>query len=339
MNSSNFTKLISVLLPTIALLVVVMFINDYWLRILTMIAINIILAASLRLSLVAGMFNMGQIAFYAIGAYSSMMLITKLNISFWIALPLSGILAVLFAFFLGVITTKVKGFYFCMLTLAFVEFIRLAILAIPALGANNPVTIPSPNPIIIPHVLTLNFVSNLSNCYLAIILLAIVLAILYRIEKSQMGTILKSLGINEDLAESFGADTRKYRVMAFCLSSFFAGIAGSFYASYVTIIGPSFFTVLASVIILMTVFIGGINSFWGPIIGAVILTLLPQLLRMTSTVQLQPTIYAVCLILVIFLMPNGLVSALKLIYNKIPAKVKKRLPRLPSEPKVTDYTA
>jgi len=273
-----------------------------------MLGITILLATSLRLTLIAGIFNLGQIAFYGIGAYVLMELVTDLGISFWLGLPLAGIAAAIVALGLGYVTIRVKGLYFCMLSMAFVEFVRLTIIAIPFLGALNPRPIPPPNPIVIPYLLRVEFISKVPYYYLMFALVAIMLVLLYRIEKSQMGAILKSMTESEDLTRGIGVNIVRYKVLAFVICSFFASVAGAFWSSYATIISPESFEVWKSIMVFIVAVVGGLGSLWGPVIGAAFLTILPEVLRAIVPYELEPTFYAITLILIIYFVPPGLIG-------------------------------
>lgn len=286
-----------------------------WLHIIIMVGIAIMLASSLRLSQIAGVFNLGQIAFYAIGAYVLTSLGVYLGLSFWLCLPAAGVAAGLIALGLGYLTIRVRGVYFVMVSLALVEIVRSAIIATPFLGGYKIIEVPAPTPIIIPHLFEVQFVSKVSYYYLLLVLLAVTLAILYRIEKSGIGVTLKCIADNERLALSIGINSVGYKVLAFCISSFFAGIAGAFYATYSGIIGPQGFNVWASIIIFIMIVIGGMGSFWGPIIGAIFLTVLPEVFA--GMPQYEPIIYGILVILVFFFMPKGLVDLPRLVRVKV----------------------
>jgi branched-chain amino acid transport system permease protein len=262
----------------------------------------------------AGVWNLGQIAFYAIGAYTLTLLMVYYNVSFWLLLPLAGIVAAAASVGFGYVTIRVRGLYFVMLALAFVEIIRLTIIAVPFLGAQRVMNIPRPNPIIIPYLVKVEFISKTPYYYLMLALVVITLAILYLIERSRIGGILKSIAVSEPLCESVGIDTTRYKVVAFAICSFFAGIAGGFYAPYASLIAPGSFTSSASIMIFLGLIVGGAGSFWGPVIGAALLTVLPEALR--GAVTYEPMVSAVILILIVFFLPSGLVSLSKVVRSK-----------------------
>lgn len=316
MNRHNLVRTTAFLILAAILLVVPIVIRDpYVVHILIMVGISIILCASLRLVLVTGIWNLGQIAFYAIGAYTLTLLMVYYDVSFWLSLPLAGIAAAVVSLGFGYLTIRIKGLYFVMLTLAFVEMIRLTIIAVPFLGAQRVMNIPPPNPIIIPYLLRVEFISKTPYYYLVLALVVITLAVLYLIDRSRMGDILKSIAASEPLCQSVGINTTRYKVLAFVICSFFAGIAGGFYAPYIGLIAPGSFTSWASIMVFLALVVGGVGSFWGPVIGASLMTALPEVLR--GAVMYEPLISAAILILILFFLPGGLVSLPRVIRTRM----------------------
>lgn len=316
MNRQNLVRTTAFLILAAILLVVPIVIRDpYVVHILIMVGISIILCASLRLVLVTGIWNLGQIAFYAIGAYTLTLLMVYYDVSFWLSLPLAGIAAAVVSLGFGYLTIRIKGLYFVMLTLAFVEMIRLTIIAVPFLGAQRVMNIPPPNPIIIPYLLRVEFISKTPYYYLVLALVVITLAVLYLIDRSRMGDILKSIAASEPLCQSVGINTTRYKVLAFVICSFFAGIAGGFYAPYIGLIAPGSFTSWASIMVFLALVVGGVGSFWGPVIGASLMTALPEVLR--GAVMYEPLISAAILILILFFLPGGLVSLPRVIRTRM----------------------
>lgn len=316
MNRQNLTKTIAFLILAVILLAVPIVIRDpYVIHILIMVGISIILCASLRLVVMTGVWHLGQIAFYAIGAYTLTLLMVYYDISFWLLLPLAGIAAAAASLGFGYLTIRVKGLYFVMLALAFVEMIRLTIIAVPFLGAQRVMNIPPPNPIIIPYLLRVEFISKTPYYYLILALVVITLAVFYMIERSRVGSILKSIAANEPLCKSVGINTTRYKVLAFVICCFFAGIAGGFYAPYIGLIAPGSFTSWASIMVFLALIVGGVGSFWGPVLGAAFLTALPEVLR--GAAIYEPMISAAILILILFFLPSGLTSLPRVVRSRM----------------------
>jgi branched-chain amino acid transport system permease protein len=280
------------------------------LHILIIAGIAVILATGLHLSQIVGLFNLGQAAFFAIGAYSLFLLRLNLGLSFWVTLPLAGMIAGIIALGLGFPFVKVKGVYFVMLSLALVEVVRLTIIAVPFLGGYRTIIVPPIEPI-----LGVDLNSKIAQYYLMLGLVAITLVVLYRIQKSRIGATLKCIADNEPLAQSLGMRSSAYKVLAFSIASFFAGIAGGFYATYMMVIGPNDFTVWTSIRIFMWVVVGGMGFFWGPLIGAVFLTFLSS--AFLGMAEYETIIVAIIIILVIFFLPGGIVTIPRLVQKRV----------------------
>ena len=304
------TKLLKSAFPLIAIIILlilpVMISDAYVLHIVITVGVAVMLATSCRLTMLPGLWNISIVAFYGIGAYAVYMLMANLDLSFWLALLTAGVISGIIALGLSYITIRVKGLYFALLSIAFIEVVRLTIIEIPFLGGFKAITVPPIAPIVIPHVFTIEFVSKVPFYYLMLLLLAITLVILYRIDKSRIGTILESIADSEPLTESIGINTTRYKVLAFSIGSFFAALAGGFNASYSHVISPQGINLWTAMVIFIAVVVGGMGSIWGPVIGAGLLTVLPEVLR--SAVYWEPLIYAIIVILVVFFLPGGLIT-------------------------------
>ena len=292
------------------------------LHIVIMVAIYIILVSSLRLTVITGLWNLSTVAFYGIGSYTVYLLMTNLGLSFWLALLMAGIVAGIIALGLGYVTIRIKGMYFVLLTIAFVEVARLTITEIPFLGGYMCLTVPSINPIVIPHVVRVEFISKLPFYYLMLILVGITLVVLYRIDKCRLGAVLESVADHEPLAESIGINTTRYKLLAFCVGSFFPGIAGGYLASYSGIVSPQGINLGAAMAVFIAMFVGGMGSLWGAVLGATLITVLPELLR--GAVYYEPLIGAIVVILVVFFLPRGLITLPGLFQERVLKPVSSR---------------
>ena len=150
-------------------------------------------------------------------------------------------------------------------------------------------------------------------------LLAITFLFLYSLEKSRIGTNLKIIAQSTDLAESIGINVMRHQVLAFTICSFFGGLAGGFFASYNVIISPEGFTVGYSIILVATMVVGGMYSFWGPAVGAILLIIIPQVVPIIPAGFGEKIFYGVLLVLILFFLPKGLIS--------LPETIKARLSR------------
>ena len=306
------------LLKTLAFLVVVAAVllipvalrNPRFLHALIMTGLAIILATSNRLPLLGGTWHFGHVAFYAIGAYTALLTMSKLGLAFWFSLPLAGGVAGTIALGFAYATSRVRGMYFALLTLAFIEVVRLTITYTPFLGGFRALSCPAP------RFFAVEFTTRMPYYYLLLFLVAIALFVLWRIEKSRIGEALSAIAESESLAESIGMNATHYRVLAFCTSAVFAGIAGAFYAPYTTVIGPSVFNMWATVVIWIQIVVGGWGSFWGPVVGAIFLVLLREYLPGTGA--WENIFYAITVLGVLFFLPEGLVGLTQVVRERWP---------------------
>lgn len=256
-----------------------------------------------RLVMSTGQLTLGHAAYMAVGAYASALLVMKGGFSFWLALPTAGMIAALVALLIGYPTLRIKGVYFAIITFAFAEIVRLVIVNWPGfLGGSGGIPgIPSPSPFF-----SIPFTGRVPFYYLILFISLVTFLVMRGIDKSRIGKIFSAIHESDDLAQSFGINIMKYKLIAFGLGCFFAGLSGSFYAHYYNFASPEFFTIWQSVYCLLFVIVGGVGGVFGPLLGSFFMTLVPEFLRETK--EYEPVIYAVILILVMFLLPGGLIT-------------------------------
>ncbi len=288
-------------------------IEAYFIHLAILIGIYLILAFSLQLALgYTGLINLGHIAFFAIGAYVSALL-TLNGIPFIIAILLAGIITAFFGFLLSIPTNKLKGDYLALATLAFTFVVYAVTLNWTSL-TRGPLGLPG---IPKPSIFGLSFSSNLSFLILTIIITLIVYLIIKRLVDSPFGKVLEATRDNELATKVLGKNTFKIKSIALATSAFFAGIAGSLYAHYITYIDPSSFTLMQLIPIMCIVIIGGLASLKGTIIATIILILLPEPLRFigfpSSIVgPMRQIIYALILLLILIYRPKGFFGKVEL---------------------------
>jgi branched-chain amino acid transport system permease protein len=229
--------------------------------------ILILFAASFQfIARTAGMFSLGHAAFYGIGAYTSALLIQK-GYSIFLAILLAGVTAFIISQIIGYLCLKSTGIYFAMLTLSLAQVVYLIIYRTPALGGQDG----------IPGILAkpLNIfgweldISRPENYYFVILFTVILsIAILYYLTNSSLGHFLRSIRENSIRTSSLGIHVKRYQMVAFGISGFFGGVAGSLLSPLEGIITPETLSWTQSALPLIIVLIGGINSFWGPVVGA-----------------------------------------------------------------------
>jgi len=309
MNRRKAIPLVSCTALVVFLFLVPLFITgQYQLHVLIMAGIAVVLTSSLRLIFNSGQLSLGHGGVMTLGAYTSALLTTKLGLSTWAALGAGAAAGGLFALLVGYPFVRLKGIYFSLVTVFMAEAIRLTgeqwkSLTGGSLGISN---IPVPDPIRIPGLFNISFTSKVEFYYLTLVLVLFSLLVFYALERSRIGLTWFSVRESDFLAESVGIDTASSKVLAFCIGSLFAGLAGALYSQYNAVITPSAFGFVYSVYVLIYMIVGGAQSFAGPIIGAVILTFLPESARALKAYQ--PYIFAGVVILVMFFLPGGIVS-------------------------------
>jgi branched-chain amino acid transport system permease protein len=287
--------------------------NDYWIRVLVLMVIMILAAASMRAINRTGEMSLGTAGFMLLGAYSSALLAKKLGLSFWLVLPVGGVFAALVALAVGYPFFRVKGVYFSISTLLLATVFQYVTGYLKNLtgGWDGVRFIPSPDPITIPGVATLKFDTDLSYYYLAIVVVGFCLYVLHRMEHSRIGLVWGSIKEADDLAQSTGVNIMAHKIFVFVVGCFFTGIAGGLYAFYQQAISPAtnpgnVFSVFTSIYCVLYMVVGGEASFFGPIIGATLFMLIPEFSRPLQ--MYRPLVYGTILILIVFFMPKGLIG-------------------------------
>jgi len=288
-------------------------IESYFIHLLILIGIYLILAISLQVTVgFTGLFNLGHIAFFAIGAYIYALLALA-GFPFWLCFLLAGIIAMLFGFLISIPTNKLKGDYFAIATLAF-SFVIYAITLNWMSLTRGPLGLPGiPKPVIF----GISFSSNFSFMILTAIIALASYCIIKKIISSPFGKALEAVRDDELATRTLGKNTFKMKSFALAISAFFAGIAGSLYASYITFIDPSSFTLMQLIPFLCIVIIGGLASLKGTAIATIFLVLLPEPLRFigfpTSIIgPARQILYALILLLILIYKPRGLYGKVEL---------------------------
>jgi branched-chain amino acid transport system permease protein len=278
--------------------------GDFVLHLGVMIAIMSVLALSMNLMLRIGQLSFAQAAFMGIGAYTSALLVMRTAIPSSLAFFLGGLVPAAIAFSLGRIFLRIRGVYFVLLTFAFSQVVNFIFQeGVSLFGGNNGLGS-------IPKFKVLGWqIASVRSQYICSLLL--VSAAYWGVGcllRSRVGVVLSALDQNENLGRSLGLDAMRWRICIFSLSAFLAGLAGGFYAFYVGFLAPSTFSFSLSVDALVMNVIGGTSIPLGPLIGALILVPLPELLR--DAKQYQFLIYAAILSGSLLLFEDGLLDYL-----------------------------
>jgi branched-chain amino acid transport system permease protein len=284
--------------------------NIYWLHVLCLVCINVLLASSLRTINLTGELSLGQVGFMLIGAYSSALLSMRMGIPVWLSMLFGGLLAAFVAFVLGYPILRTKGAYFTVLTFLVAEIFRLSMWYTPSLsgGPAGLSKIPPPSAINILGITAITFATKSAYYYLLLVIVLLSLVILFRVECS-LGFTWMAIRQNDSLAEAVGINVMGYKLIAFVVGCFFAGIAGALFAHFMHLLTTdvtAMFGMLMSIYVVIYMVVGGQARFAGPIVGAVVLTLVPEFARPLK--EYQPIIFGALVIFIIFFMRKGLIG-------------------------------
>lgn len=279
---------------------------------LTSAALLAIGSAGVWLTFYIGRINIGQGAYALMGGYVSAVLMTQAGLSFWMTLPLAGVFCAAISVVIGLPILRLRGVYFAMITLVLTEVTRLTALALPFTnGAKGITSIPLPGALDVFGITLIPDFATLENPKLAFYLLAITLmvltyAVLWRIVNSRLGHLCRSLQQNEELSASIGVNTAYLRVLAYAISSFFGGLAGAVFVAISQSIYPSSFAVADSVNFMLYCFVGGLGFVTGPMLGTFLLYFGWDLLSVAKEYQLL--VYSTAMIALMLVLPNGVLS-------------------------------
>ena len=284
---------------------------EYILHIIIMLSIYVILVLSANLPVgMANMLTMCQAAFYGIGAYIGTFFLMQFNLPFIVLALIVMVATGLFSLLVSFASVKLKDDYFILATLGF-QMIVYTILYNWTDVTRGPYGIPGIPSIKLFGVLSLSSVWG----YAALaIVLAVLVALLFNvIKRSPYGRVLKAMRRDEQAVKALGRNTVMFKVQTFFLSAAFSGLAGAIYASYVSYIDPTSFTLDESIFIITALFIGGLGNIKGPILGAVFVIILPEILRFVGmpdaiAANMRQIIYGLALVIIMFVRPQGLLG-------------------------------
>jgi branched-chain amino acid transport system permease protein len=278
-------------------------VDNYTLHLAILSAIAVIAASSLNLVMgYLGKLSLGHAAFYGIGAYTSALLSMSAGVPSWLAMLAAAPVAAFAALLIGPIVLWLRGAYFIIVTLSFSMVLQLVIVNWVDF-TNGPMGILG---IPYPAVGSFEFSSKVSYFYLVAASAVATIWCIRRLTQSRTGRAFEALRENENVAMSIGVSKLHYSLLAFCIAAGFAGFAGALYAHYVSVITPDMFGFDVMVGMLVMVAVGGKGTLSGPVIGAILVTFVPEQLRLVKEFRLS--IFGIVLMLSVVLMPNGLVG-------------------------------
>ncbi len=260
----------------------------------------------------AGLLDLGYVAFYAVGAYTYALLNYHFGISFWLALPVGGILAAIFGIILGYPVLRLRGDYLAIVTLGFGEIIRLVLENWNdfSFGPSGIANIPKP-PLVGADLSLSGYTTYIF--YIVLLLVIFTIFVINRLKDSRIGRAWIALKDDEIACQSMGIDKAKTKLRAFALGATWAGMGGVVFAAKTTFINPASFTIWESVIILCTVVLGGMGSITGVICGALLLILLPEYLRAFS--EFRMLTFGAVLVLMMVFRPGGIIENVRKTYK------------------------
>lgn len=300
-SGKNRTTLLAAAVVAIAVFPLLPFIDNYWIDIGFYFGIYALLGLSLNIVLgEVGLFDLGHMGFYAIGAYVTAILNTQFHIPILLLLPVSALVAGIFAWLVTAPVIHLKGDYLCIVTIGIGEIVRLTMI-------NNPFGLTGgPNGIngIDTPFFIVPIISSRQFYYLIWVLIGLVTFGLVRLQKSRVGRAWNYIREDEIAAEALGIDVRHYKLAAFILGAAIAGVAGNIYASKQMSVSPESFTFMESSLLFCIVLLGGLGSIPGTILGALAITVFPEIFR--SFAQYRLMFFGLALLVMMIFKPAGL---------------------------------
>jgi branched-chain amino acid transport system permease protein len=297
-------------------------VDEYQIDLLTVFLINIILAQSYRVVTQTGDWTLSHVAFMGVGSYATALLAKNLGWPFWATLPLSGVAAMAIGLAVAFPLLRTRGFGLFIASFALGEFIRLTWIKFqnPFGGPRGMIGIP------MVEIGAIDFYVGINFYFLTLVVTLVSLVILYRIDRSRIGAAWKSIYMDAELAESVGINVSNFRLKAFAVSSFFAGIAGALLAHRLGAIDPHSFGIETMVYLVIWVVVGGTATFWGPLIGVGVMTVIFEMSRPLQ--EWRPALFGLILILFLILLPGGLES----LFPRLTAMARARMGRSKETP-------
>lgn len=287
---------------------------DYFIHLSILVSSYAILGISLNLVVgYAGLLSLTQAAFYGIGAYATAVLLTTYDVNFFLSLIIGAIVSGFLALLIGHVLSRLKGDYYALGSLGFNIIVYSVLLNWQSL-TRGPLGIPG---IGRPSVFGFTFSENVSFLLLVAGSAALIFFTARFVADSSFGRVLKAIREDEQALQIFGYKTHRYKLAIFIIGAMMASISGSFFASYITFIAPSTFTVNESTFILSVIILGGLANLRGSVLGALFLILLPEVLRFVGfpsdiAAQMRVLVYGALLIILMMYRPQGLLGEYRL---------------------------
>ena len=277
--------------------------KDLWVRIVGYSGLYIILGLGLLIHVgMAGMLDLGFAAFYAIGAYTYAFLASthfNIHLSFWLALPIAGLVAAFAGALICIPVLRLRGDYLAIVTLGFGEITRMLLMNLQNITNGSQGIIDLDKPVLF----GMKFTEGSQYYYLIFVLIIVLVFLVNRLINSRIGRAWQAMREDEDVAQMSGINTVVYKLMAFAIGSFIGGLGGAIFAAWQGSIFPDNFNLMVSINVLCLIILGGIGNIYGVIIGAIGLIALPDILRGLSDYRL--IIFGILLITMMIVRPEG----------------------------------
>ena len=286
--------------------------DDYFIHLIINAGFFYMLVAGLNLLVgYLGQLSLGHTAFLGVGAYASALVSLKLGAPYWVCLLAALGITLVLSLLFGIIVLRLRGPYFVIVSLCFAEV--LAIVTTNWVGlTNGPMGLPGIEP---PSFFGYEILSKKDFYYFMLVIVLVMTYIISRLIKSVIGRAAISLRENEELAESVGVSAFKFGMIMFVTASLFAATAGSFYAHYMSYVNPEIFGFIYMITMLVMLVTGGKGTIIGPMLGCIIFTVLPEVLR--GTAHLRDPVFAIILMLVAIFMPQGLKGLIDRMFQRL----------------------
>ena len=295
----------AVLLLAVAIALPQLFPKKYHTNLMNQCLINIIVVTGLNfITGLTGQMNMGTAGIFSLGAYTSALLSTKLNVSPWLGLLAAIVMGCLIGVCLGYPSLRLKGVYLSLTTIGFSEVVRIFITNLDDLtgGAVGVTRIPAFS------LFGFTFKDNVSNYYLYLAITVVLLLLAWRLVHSKWGRAFKAIKDNPEAMESAGVNIASLKIMAFTLAAIYVCIGGALYAHFIRYINPATYTLDFSINYVIMLVIGGLGTVPGSVLGAILVTITPEILRFLQNYYWF--IYSIITLVFVVFLPNGMYSVL-----------------------------
>ena len=286
--------------------------GTYYMHVLILAFVYVVVSSSFRAISISGQFNIAQGAFMGVGAYAAAIPSVWLHWSPWITIPLGGVAATIIGSIVAFPFARLRTVYYAMGTL-FLGYVIINLITAGGKTTGMSTGLGGVQPL---------FASRTDYYYLAFGLMLVGVTCLYRFEFSRLGVRMKAVAQSHQVAASVGIGERRNRVLAVAFGSFFTGLVGAFYCHYTGVASPGSYGLAATLSIIMYVLVCGLNSFWGPSVGVLILLVVPEFFFRNLQGDL-PYATAAILLIIAFLLPDGVVGLVKLLKERVMSRLGK----------------